>query len=225
MYSGVTTATLTITGTTILLNNSLYRCLLSNATCTSPTSSNGALLTVRQLPTVTLIASPLTSLLPGQTTTLTATPSASFGGVLSTTWVHGSNVITNTGNTRLVNVDSVGTYQIFIQETFASPTLVCSNQSSIVTINAVTSNKLFIFSSPNDGRFTVSYYNNGGATTKRKIAIFDSKGAVAYNREFSITGPYTLLNINMENASRGIYYVVVGDASGGKLADGKVHIR
>ena len=225
VYSGVTTATLTITGTTILLNNSLYRCLLSNATCTSPTSSNGALLTVRQLPTVTLIASPLTSLLPGQTTTLTATPSASFGGVLSTTWVHGSNVITNTGNTRLVNVDSVGTYQIFIQETFASPTLVCSNQSSIVTINAVTSNKLFIFSSPNDGRFTVSYYNNGGASTKRKIAIFDSKGAVAYNREFSITGPYTLLNINMENASRGIYYVVVGDASGGKLADGKVHIR
>ncbi len=225
IYSGATTATLTITGATTSLNNNRYRSLLSNASCTVPTISSGALLTVRQLPTVTLTAAPLTSLLPGQTTTLTATPSASTGGTLSTTWFHNNNFITNTGNTRVINVDSVGNYQVTVQETFTGPSLVCSNQSAIVTITAAFSNKLFIFPTPNDGRFTVSYYNDGGVSTKRKISIFDSKGVMVYNREFSVVGPYTLLTIDLQTATRGIYFLVVGDASGGRLADGKVHIR
>ena len=226
-YSGVTTATLTITGASTALNNNRYRCQLSNATCIAPTASSGVLLTVRQLPAVTLTASPLTSLLPGQLTTITATPSASTGGTVVTNWLFNGNapVPAIIGNSYVVNVEHIGTYQVLIQETFASPTLVCSNQSSIVTIDAAVSSKLFIFPSPNDGRFTVSYYNSSSASTKRKIAIFDSKGSLVYNREFSITGPYTLIPINLERANRGIYYVVVGDANGSKLADGKVHVR
>jgi hypothetical protein len=226
-YSGTTTPIMTITGATSTFNNNRYRALLSNATCTTPTASNGALLTVRQLPTISLAASPLTSLLPGQVTTITATPSSSTGGTVSITWLYNgiTPVPAITGNSFVANVEKLGTYQVLISETFATPTLVCSNQSSIVTIDAAASTKLFIFPSPNDGRFTVSYYNSAGTSTKRKIAIFDSKGALVYNREFSIAGPYTLLNINMERASRGIYYVVVGDANGSKLADGRVHVR
>ena len=227
VYTGATTVTLTITGAVTGLNNNRYRSQLSNATCTAPTASNAAILNVRQLPTVTLVASPLTSLLPGQTTTLTATPSATTGGVLTTTWLYNgaAPVPAITGNSYVVNVERTGTYQMLIQEVFTGPALVCSNQSAIVSISAAVSSKLFIFPSPNDGRFTVSYYNNGGSSTKRKIAIFDSKGANVYNAEFAIAGPYTLLNINMERGSRGIYYVVVGDATGIKLADGKVHVR
>jgi hypothetical protein len=48
---------------------------------------------------------------------------------------------------------------------------------------------------------------------------------MVFNKKFSIAGPYTLIPINMRTANRGIYYVVVGDAAGNKLADGKVHIR
>ena len=48
---------------------------------------------------------------------------------------------------------------------------------------------------------------------------------MVYNRQFSITGPYTLIPINLQSGSRGIYYVLVGDAGGNKLADGKVHVR
>lgn len=227
VYSGATTATLTITGTTTSLNTYRYRCNLSNATCTVPSTSGNALLTVRQLPTVSLVAAPLTTLLPGQSTTLTATPSASTGGVLTTTWLYNgaAPVPAITGNVYVANVEQVGTYQMLISETFTGPALVCSNQSTIVTITASASNKLFIFPSPNDGRFTVSYYNNGGTSTKRKISIFDSKGANVYNAEFSISGLYTLLPINLEKASRGIYYVVIGDANGMKLSAGKVHIR
>ncbi|MGQ0739622.1 MAG: reprolysin-like metallopeptidase [Bacteroidota bacterium] len=225
VYSGATMATLSITGAAVSMSTYRYRCQLSNAICTAPTNSNGAaVLTVRQLPAVGLTASAL-SLLPGKTSTLTATPSASTGGTLSTSWFFNTNPITNTGNIRVVNVEQVGSYQVRIQETWPS-SLVCSNQSAVITIDATVSDTLFIFPSPNDGTFTVSYYNNnGGASTQRRIVIIDSKGSKVYDRQFSITGAYTLLNINMKNAGRGIHYVLVGDASGAKLISGKVHIR
>lgn len=222
-YSGATTATLTITNAGTTMNGYSYRALLSNTTCTVPVISGQAALTVRQLPTIGLTAS-LNSLLPGQVSVLTATPSAQTSGTLNTTWIMNGNVISNTGNTRNVNVENVGTYLVTIHETFGSG-LVCSNQSDEVIIEATASSRLFIFPSPNDGNFTVSYYNDGGASTQRKIIIVDSKGSVVYSRQFPVTGAYTLIPINLESSSRGIYYVVVGDASGKKLAEGKVHIR
>jgi len=225
VYSGVTSATLTITGATTLMNGYQYRCLLSNATCTTPAISGIATLTVRQLPTVSLAAAPFITLLPGQTTTLTASPSSATGGVLTTNWLFNNVAISNPGNTRIINVEEVGNYQVTIQEVFSSPSIVCSNQSAVITIDATVSNKLFIFPSPNDGNFTVSYYNNGGTSTQRAIVIFDSKGNQVYNRKFSIVGAYTLIPINLERVNRGIFYVVVGDNSGKKLAEGKVHVR
>lgn len=299
VYSGANTATLTITGATLSLNNNRYRCLLSNATCSVPTQSNATILTVNALPVVTWInalpeqcsntttfaltggtpaggvysgtgvtgtnfnpstagaglfiltytytdvngcvntatntmrvrlqptiglTASLSSLLPGKTSTLTATPSASTGGTVTTNWLFNGNPITNPGNTRVVNVEFVGNYQVGIQETWPS-TLVCSNLSPVVTITATPSDKLFIFPSPNDGRFTVSYYNNGGASTKRTIVIFDSKGSTVFNGQFNITGAYTLIHIDLQRANTGIYYVVVGDVNGKKLATGKVHVR
>ena len=223
IYSGATTATLTITNATTTVDTYRYRCLLSNATCTVPTISAVALLTVRQLPTVTLTASQA-SLLPGQSSVLTAVPSASTGGVLTTTWLFNgvAPVPPITGNTYIANVEHVGTYQVLIQETFTGPALVCSNQSAIVSITATASGKLFIFPSPNNGSFTVSYYNNGGTSTKRTIAIFDSKGSRVFNRQFNITGAYTLIGVDLH--INGHYYVVVADIDGKKLATGKVEI-
>ncbi|HWR33093.1 MAG TPA: zinc-dependent metalloprotease family protein [Chitinophagaceae bacterium] len=299
VYSGATTATLSITGATLPMNNYRYRCLLSNATCAVPTVSNASILTVNALPvvswanslteqcsnnttyvltggtpaggvysgtgvtgtnfnasvtgagtftltytytdvngcvnsvtkTITVRLQPtigltasLSSLLPGKISVLTATPSAGTGGTLTTNWLFNGNPIINTGNTRNVNVEQIGYYQVGIQETWPS-TLVCSNLSPVVTITATPSDNLFIFPSPNDGRFTVSYYNNGGASTKRTVAIFDSKGSLVYSREFNITGAYTLIPVDLQTDNTGIYYVVVGDASGKKIATGKVHVR
>jgi hypothetical protein len=223
-YADATTATLNITGATTGMNGYQYRCNLSNATCTTPIPTNAVVLTVRQLPSVTLSAAPLTALLPGQTTTLTAIPSATTGGTLTTSWFLNGTGFTNTGNIMLVNVEQVGDYLVRIQETFTGG-LVCSNQSSVVSITATKSPKLFIFPSPNDGSFKVAYYNDGGASTKRTIAIFDSKGSNVYYRQFDISGAYTLLGIDLRTDNTGIYYVVVGDANGKKLATGKVHVR
>jgi hypothetical protein len=302
VYSGANSATLSITGATLAMNNYRYRCQLSNATCTVPTvSNNAAVLTVNALPVVTWtnaladqcsnntsyaltggtpaggvysgtgvtgsnfsasasgaglftltytytdangcvnsttntirvrlqptigLTASLSSLLPGKISVLTATPSATTGGTITTNWLFNgvAPVPPITGNTYSADVEHVGTYQVGIQETWPGG-LVCSNLSPVVTITADPSDRLFIFPSPNDGNFTVSYYNNGGASTKRTIAISDSKGSIVYYRQFNITGAYTLIGIDLKTDNTGIYYVVVGDANGKKLATGKVHVK
>jgi len=55
--------------------------------------------------------------------------------------------------------------------------------------------------------------------------IYDGKGARVYREAFSVSGPYTLLPVNLQYIARGIYYVVIGDTNGNKLIEGKVHVR
>jgi hypothetical protein len=221
--SGANAYSYTVSNATAAMNNNRYRCLLNNATCTAPAASGSAMLTVRQLPSVGLSAAPLTSLLPGKVATLTATPVAS-GGTATTAWFYNTSPLAVTGNTYQVNVEKAGSYQVRIQEVWPGG-LVCTNQSPVITIDAPASPRLYIFPSPNDGRYTVSYYNSSGAATQQQVVVYDLKGAAVYSRKFNITGPYTLLNIDMQRASAGIYMVVVGDAQGNKLAEGKVNIR
>ncbi len=200
----------------------MYRCVLTGQ-C-GITNSGAAGLTVHQSPTIGLSASPLTSLLPGQTTTLTATPSVSSGGTVSASWYFNGTAFTNSGNTKVVNVEQVGDYQAKIQELWPGG-LVCSSQSPIVTISAGVSGKLFIFPSPNTGQFTVSYYNSGGASTQRTLVIFDSKGGQTFNQQFAVNGAYTLIPIDLSRNASGIYQVVVGDINGKKLIAGKVLVN
>lgn len=222
--SGATSASLTLSSVSTNLNGNRYRCQVSTVTCATAVNSSSALLNVRAVPLVSLGASPLNSLLPGQTTTLTATTSASTGGVISTTWTfNGLAMSPQPGNSYLVDITKTGAYQVGIRETWPSG-LFCSANSQSVMINATVSNKLFIFPSPNDGNFSVSYYHGGSAASKRQLTIFDGKGALVYAREFSISGPYTILPVDLRNKARGIYYVVVGDANGEKLVEGKVHV-
>lgn len=226
VYGGATTATLTITNAAISMNGYVYRAQLSNNTCTSPTASANAILTVRQLPAVGLTAT-ATSLLPGQSATLTATPSASTGGTLTSTWTYNGNTVANPGNTRVVNIEQVGTYQVNIQEVFGTGanSITCQNQSTEVTINAEVSNRLFIFPSPNDGQFTVAYYNSGGGSSQRSVTIVDAHGAKIYHAKFAVSGSYTLLPIDIRTASRGVYFVIIGDAAGKKIATGNVVVH
>lgn len=222
--TGANAATYTVNAVIAAMSNNRYRVKLTNNTCTVPAVSTAAILTVRQLPTIGLTAAPLTSLLPGQTTTLTATPSPTTGGVLTTTWTYNTTPLTVTGNSYVVNVEKVGSYQARIVETWPS-TLFCSNLSQVVVIDAPVSSRLFIFPSPNDGRFTVSYYNNGGNSTSRTVTIYDSRGSRVQHKKFTVAGAYTLLSIDLRPAQGGVYYVVVGDNAGKVLADGKVLVQ
>ncbi|MBM3432892.1 MAG: hypothetical protein FJX92_07850 [Bacteroidetes bacterium] len=215
---------LALASVTLSMTGSQYRCLLSNATCPTQASSAVAVLTVRQQPTITLSANPLTGLLPGQTTTLTANPSSPTGGTYSYTWTLNNTPISVTGNSLLVNITTVGNYQATVRESWPGG-LICAAASSVVNIVARSSDKLFIFPSPNDGNFQVSYYNASGVNTQRRILIYDSKGSLVFDRNFPIAGAYTLIPINLARGSRGIYYLIVGNANGEQLAEGRVHVR
>ena len=71
----------------------------------------------------------------------------------------------------------------------------------------------------------MSYYNAGGANTKQSVTVYDSKGARVYVKTFTFTGPYELHDIDISERSRGVYFIVVGDANGKKIIDGKVLVN
>jgi hypothetical protein len=121
----------------------------------------------------------------------------------------------------VAGITQVGSYQVKIQESWPGG-LTCFNESAVVEISGAVSSKLFIFPSPNDGQFTVAYYNDGASGTSRMITVFDSKGSKVFGGKFVISGPYTLIPVDLRPAQQGIYYVVVGDSQGTKIAEGKV---
>jgi hypothetical protein len=145
--------------------------------------------------------------------------------VISTSWTLGGQPYSpGSGNSVVATIANLGTYQVGIRETWPSG-LFCSALSFNVIVTANISDRLFIFPSPNDGNFSISYYNSGGNSATRQLVIFDSKGARVYQEAFPISGPYTILPVDLRNAARGIYFVVIVDSSGKKLIEGKVHLR
>jgi len=218
---GANSSTYSINNVTAAMNGNQYRVRMTNTTCTSPTTSNDVTLTVNARPTVTLSASPYTALFPGLQTTLTATIVPSATGFNISWFQNGTLIPGVTGTTYVVDVTKLGDYRVDI----LNPTTGCNNSSSLLKIKDSASSRLFIYPSPNDGQFTVSYYNSNGASTTRKITVFDAKGALVYEGKFQITGPYTLIPIDVRPAQTGIYIVVVGDASGKKLAEGRVLVH
>ncbi|RYY53587.1 MAG: T9SS type A sorting domain-containing protein [Chitinophagaceae bacterium] len=221
VYSGTGTSTLTLTNVTNSLNGNLYRIAASNATCNTPVFSTGAALTVNARPTVDLSAAPLTVLLPGQSTTLTAAINPAPTG-FDITWFRDDQLLPGVnGITYLVDSVSTGNYLVRIVNQVTG----CNNQSAPLAITTTPSTRLFIFPNPSTGQFTVSYYNSAGTAGRQTITIFDSKGLQVYNGVLSIAGPYTLSNINLSGKGRGVYYIVIGDTNGKKLSESKVLIH
>lgn len=219
--SGATSASYTINGVTAGMNNFRYRCVLDATTCTTPAISNAARLTIIARPMVMLSAASYTSLLPGLSTTLTATILPSADGFDINWYRNGTLLPGVNGTTYTADAMKVGDYRVEIVNNVTG----CNNQSQLVTIKDSASKKLFIFPNPNNGQFSVAYYNPGGNNTQQIITIYDAKGARVYSKKFSVSGPYQLHDIDLRTASRGVYVVLIGDAGGTKLAEGKVLIH
>jgi hypothetical protein len=217
--TGANSATLIIADADPGQDNYQYRVVLTGPS--GITISDAAILIVHELPTVSLVASPLTSLLPGLTTTLIATPSPSTGGVISVTWLQNGTPVSVPVNSLPVDVTDLGNYQVNIEESWTDGN-VCASQSQVVAITAAASTRLFMYPSPNNGRFTVSYYNSAGGNTKQSVTVYDAKGAKVYSKIFTFSGPYELHDIDISGEAKGVYFVVIGDANGKKIIDGKV---
>lgn len=214
-------ATLDVSAVTASMNNNRYRVLLSNTTCTAPTASAAAILTVNARPTVALTAAPFTSLLPGQTTTITADIQPSAAGFTISWFLNGNQISGASAATYTTGVEGIGDYQVKI----VNATTGCNNESQVLSIAATPSTNLFIFPNPNDGQFRVSYYNRTGANTQQTITVFDARGAMVYSARVAVAGQYTIHPINIRGSARGVYIVVIGDANGKRLAKEKVLIH
>ena len=214
---GATSSSFTAPNVIVAQNNNTYRCIITGQCNT--TISNGATLTVWTLPTVNLSVSPYTRLFPGLTTTITASTVPASGVTL--TWFRNGILIPGvSGKTYSLGITGLGDYKTDIVDVNG-----CNNQSQVLTIADSVSTRLFVFPSPNNGQFTVAYYNPGGAITQQVIAVYNSLGAKVYNAKLAVAGPYQLHSINIKPAARGIYYVVVGDSKNKKLAGEKIIIH
>ncbi len=220
IYSGATTSTLTLTGVTPAMNGYLYRVVVNGTAACGAINSAAAALTISAQPTVTLSASPYTKLLPGKTTTITATVTPATG--FTTVWTWSGGPITVTGNTYTVDVNHLGTYTVVA--TIGS----CISVPATITILDSVSSKLFIYPSPNDGRFTISYYSPGASNsnkTTQKISIYASNGRLTFNKTYDVTQPYQLHQMDLRAFGSGVYYIVLTEANGNKIKTGEVVIR
>ena len=220
VYSGVTAATLTLTGITAAMNGYQYRCAVTGpGVCGSVTSTPG-ILTVSAQPTVTLSASPFTRLLPGITTTITATVNPPTG--FTSVWTWNAVPLSVSGNSKIVTVGELGVYTVVA--TIGS----CTSLPASITISDSASSKLWIYPSPTTGLFTVTYYMRGAAPNRKAIqylTIYDAKGRLVYSKNLYIIQPYQLEKVDMRRNVSGIYYVVLRNAEGEKIRSGKVLIK
>lgn len=218
IYTGATSATLHISPLSLLLNNQFYRVIVSGVPCGSETSTNSKLI-VNGLPVVTLTASSNQPITPSSHITLSAT--ATPAGNYIYHW-YKSGVLDNTksGSTITATVDDLGSW---VAEAVMLPEL-CASRSNAIMVDFASSNNLFISPNPNKGAFFVRYFSTN-LNTARTLTIYDSKGARVYQKAFTINAPYTGMNVNLYQASSGVYMVDLRDASGKRIATGKVLIE
>jgi hypothetical protein len=131
-------------------------------------------------------------------------------------------VIPVPGNSYVVDVNHLGVYTVVA--TIGS----CTSVPATITISDSASSRLFIYPSPNNGQFTISYYSPGSSTanpTVQYITIYDSYGRRVLNDTYTVTQPYQLHKMDMRRYGAGVYYVVLREANGNKIRTGEVVVR
>ncbi|MBC7868053.1 MAG: hypothetical protein H7X88_11025, partial [Gloeobacteraceae cyanobacterium ES-bin-316] len=56
------------------------------------------------------------------------------------------------------------------------------------------------------------------------VVVVDSKGARVFSKQFPIAAPYSRMDVNLLNASAGIYMLEVIDSKGKRLASSRVMV-
>ena len=156
--------------------------------------------------------------MPGQTITLTAsaTPAAS-----TYNWSYNNNSIPGAnGSSITVDGNGLGNYIATVVDANG-----CAGSSSVLTVRDTVLNYTFIYPNPNNGEFQVRWDGVPVNGQPRLITMYDAKGARVYQKAYTITSAFQVMDVKVKFLSKGVYAVVLTDASGNKLATGKVVIR
>ena len=221
VYSGAKTATLIITAPPVSMNGYFYKDSITTSPCTGKVSDS-AKLTVNILPVVTIKAQPYTKLLPGITTTLSATSSTPASANGYKWFRNGVLVVAANTNTYVVDVDHLGEYTATVTDINNCGGAGLSN---VVMVSDSISGRVFIYPTPNSGQFQVRFYsiiNNNNLP--RGINVFDARGKRVLTKTYSISAPYARMDVDLRNQGAGVYWIEVVNGAGNRLAMGRTEV-
>jgi hypothetical protein len=216
--TGATAASYTIVGATMAQNGNRYRCIATVVSCGS-VISNAGILTVYELPTVTISTAPLDSIKPGMSTFVTAgsvPPGVTFAWTRNNVTIPGA--ITNAVN---ADINGLGIYKVTVTDAHG-----CTNTSSAIEVKALPTYKVFIYPNPNRGQFQVRLYSDNVYLYDRHIVtIYNSVGEFVIRKEFVITNQYLEMDFNLSGHAAGVYVVKLTHQFTGKTVTGQFVIQ
>ena len=228
VYSGATTPSLLITGVPNSFNNYQFRDSVNTVNGCGFIRSTVATLTVNPKPIVTISAAPVRNLFPGLTTTLTAAVSPNPTGAAYQWFRNGTAVAGATTNRLVVGIDGVGTYTIRVTDANGCIAAAgASTPGSIVIGDSANFTKLFIYPSPNNGRFQVRYFNDvaNNGLNPGIINVYDAKGSRVFSRNYTVGGGFQAMNVDLgASHGSGIYRVDLLTSTGERIKTGTVII-
>ena len=218
-------------GNSITLNNltggssgNKYRVVVSSGTCGAPVTSNAVTAKVGTAPVVVLTAAPFTAYNPSITGGLYTTVSPA--GVYTYQWTRDGVVLPNVTGPSITAANGLlfefGAYKV----TVTDPATGCAGVSNTVTITDVAGSRNQLFITPNPARdiVRISYYSTVTTAQARKINVYDSKGGKIMVKDFTVTGRYGTMNLDLSRFVQGTYMIIVRDAAGNKIASERIII-
>ncbi len=219
-YSGTCGGTFVGTGATltnVALNTTTTYFVRIEGACNN-TACQSVIVKVAPQPTVEITVAPSTGVTPSSPVTIIATVSPVDN--YNYAWI--KNAITNlniNADRILVTANEAGNYSVKVTASSG-----CAATSVNAFITSAISSTLFITPNPNNGLFNVSYNNGAANLNGRTINIYDSKASKVFTQTYNNAVPFSNMKVDMRGYAKGTYFVVLRDASGKELANGKVLI-
>jgi endonuclease/exonuclease/phosphatase family metal-dependent hydrolase len=186
-------------------------------TCNT-TACQSVTVNVAPQPVVEIAIAPATGITPAAPVTLIATVSPA--GIYNYAWTKNNTTNLNTNADRiLVSAEEAGNYKVRV--TAASG---CTATSTNAFVASAASTSLFISPNPNKGIFNVSYNNGTPNLISRTLNVFDSKGSRVFSQTYNNNVPFSFMKVDISSKGKGTYFVELIDATGKRLADGKVQV-
>ena len=224
--TGATSASYTVTAASAAQSGNSYRVVITAAGCAGPLTSTAGTLTVNPLPVVRIDAQPIRNLFPGLTTTLIAVVSPNPAGATYQWFRNGTAVAGATSNRLLVNIDGVGTYTVRVVDANQCVAAVStSTPANIVIGDSANVTKLFIYPSPNNGRFQVRYFNDviNNGPNPGIINVYDSKGSRVFTKNYNVGGGFQAMNVDLGTShGKGVYRIDLLTSNGERIKTGSV---
>jgi subtilisin-like proprotein convertase family protein len=228
VYSGATTTTLTLTNVPFTFNGYQFRDSISSLGCGFLLSTVGTLtVSPNTNPQVVISAAPVTKLFPSLTSTLTAAVSSATAPLTYQWFRNGTAVTGATTNRTVVNIDGLGVYTVSVLDANGCTSAAgASTPASIAITDSVTTDRLFIYPSPNSGQFQVRWYTDlsSGSLVPGLLNIYDSKGSRVFTGVYTVGNGYKAMNVDLGVHGKGVYRVDLLDFNGNRLKTGSVMV-